>query len=128
MALEIGTAGADSGMTKAIYDKMDALLSPPLQKAVDDASSDAKPNAQKALDEARNGWKKMSFAIATGVVGHLLSNLEINGIETRGDVNASAAGSTDPAPPGPHMHPVNLSAKQSNVTFRQSNDGTGRVK
>ena len=128
MALEIGTAKAGSGMTKAIYDQMDALLSPPLQQAVDNATPEAKPKAQEALDAAREGWKKMSFAIATGVISHLLANLEIAGVETRGDVSAAASGATDAAPPGPHLHPVSLTARQSGVTFKQSNDGVGRVR
>jgi hypothetical protein len=128
MALVIGSVAADAGMSKAIYDQVDALLSPPLQQAVDHATGDAKTKAQEAPDAARDGWKKLSFAIATGVVDHIVANLEITGIQTRGDVSATVSGQTGPAPPGPHLHAVSLSATQSGLTFTQSNDGTGRVK
>jgi hypothetical protein len=128
VALVIGSVNADSGMSKAIYDQVDALLSPPLQAAVDEATGPAKPKAQEALDAARDGWKKLSFAIATGVIGHVVSNMEVVGVQTRGNVNASVSGSTGAAPPGPHAHTVALSASQNSLTLTQSNDGTGRVK
>ena len=99
MALIIGSVNADSGMSKAIYDEVDALLSPPLQAAVDEATDAAKPKAQEALDAARDGWKKLSFAIAKGVIGHTVSNLEVVGVQTRGNVSASVSGSTGAAPP-----------------------------
>lgn len=128
MALAIGSVSADAGMSKAIFDQVDALLSPPLQEAVDNATPEAKPNAQQALDAARDGWRKLAFAIATGVVQHVIANMEVVGVQTRGDVSASVSGATAPAPPGPHPHTVSLSAVQSGVTFTQSNDGTGRVR
>ena len=128
MALVVGSVNADTGMSKAIYDQVDALLSPPLQDAVDNASGDAKVKAQEALDAARDGWKKLAFAVATGVVGHILSNMEIVGVQTRGNVNASVSGQTGPAAPAAHPHTVALSATQTSVTFTQSNDGTGRVR
>jgi hypothetical protein len=115
-------------MSKAIFDQMDALLSPPLQAAVDGATGEPKVKAQEALDAARDGWRKLSFAIATGVIDHILSNMEVFGIQTRGNVSASVSGATAPAPPGPHPHTVSLSATQNNVTFTQSNDGAGRVR
>ncbi len=129
MALVIGSVNADSGMSKAIFDQVDGLLAPPLQEAVDNAAEDARPHAQQALDAARDGWRKLSFAIATGVIAHVLSNMEVVGVQTRGNVAASVQGATAPAPgPGPHPHPVALSANQPNLTFVQSNDGTGRVR
>jgi hypothetical protein len=128
MGLEPGTADATSGMAKAIFDTMDELLAPPLEAQVAAASAEAKPGAQDALDKARDGWRKMSFAIATGVIAHLEANMEVVGVQTRGDVAAAVNGSTGPAPPGPHVHTVGLTASQSAVTFTQSNDGTGHVK
>lgn len=128
MAMIIGSSAADSGMSKAIYDQVDALLSPPLKKAVDDASGDAKPKAQEALDAARDGWKKLSFAIATGVINHITANMEVRGVQTQGNINASVSGSTGATPPGPHVHSVGLAATQNAVTFTQSNDGAGRVR
>jgi hypothetical protein len=115
-------------MDEIIYEALDELLSPPLQKAVDDAQGDAKAMAQEALDGARDGWKKLSFAIARGVIGHITSNMEIHGIQTRGSVSATVQGNTGFADPGNHRHAVNLSSQASNVTFTQSNDGTGRVR
>ncbi|GAA4095431.1 hypothetical protein [Actinomadura miaoliensis] len=128
MALQAGTVHADSGMSKEIYDLLDRLLSPPLQKAVDDATGEAKVKAQQALDAARDGWRKLAFAVARGVIGHIVANMEVAGVQTKGDVAASVSGSTGPAPPGPHPHTVALTATQSGVTFVQSNDGTGRVR
>jgi hypothetical protein len=128
VALVIGSVTADVGMSKAIYHQVDALLSPPLQAAIDAAPDEAKPKAQEALQMARDGWKKLAFAIATGVIGHIVSNMEVSGIQARGDISASVSGTTGPAPPAAHAHPMSLSATQSSVTFTQSNDGTGRVR
>lgn len=128
MALVIGSTAADAGMSKAIFDEMNVLLSPPLQSAVDNATGAAKAKAQEALDRAREGWKRLSYAVARGVVNHIVANMEINGIQTRGDISATVSGQTGAAPPGPHQHTVNLSANQSSVIFTQSNDGTGRVR
>jgi hypothetical protein len=112
MALSAGDPAAGSGMTKAIFDQLDAMLSPPLQQAVDAASGDARTAAQQALDGARAGWRNLAFAVASGVVGHLLANLEVRGVQTTGDVHAVVAGQA---------------ANQVGVVLTQSNDGTGRV-
>lgn len=112
MALIIGTENADSGMSLAIYQEMDLLLSPPLQAAVDNAQGAAKEGAQKALDEARKGWKKLAYAIAKGVSNHLASNLEVRGVTVQGNVAAQVSGNT---------------ATATGVVFTQNNDGTGRV-
>ena len=107
---------------------MDALLAPPLQKAVDSASGDAKAVAQDALDTARKSWKQLAFAIANGVINHLIANMEITGIQTTGNVDATVNGSTGPFPPGPHVHPVALIATQQSVKFSQSGSTLGHVK
>ena len=127
MALSPGSAAADSGMAKAIYDQIDPLLSPPLQKAVDQATGDAKAGAQQALDGARDGWRKLSFCIATGVISHLKSNLEINGVQISPTVNAPVSGQTGPAAPNQHQHQVSLAAAQAGITSSQINNGTGLV-
>jgi hypothetical protein len=57
MALSVGDAGATSGMTKAIYDQVNATLSP-------DVPGPALPDAQAA-------WKKLSFALATSIIEFL---------------------------------------------------------
>jgi hypothetical protein len=113
MALQIGTVAADSGLTKAIYDQMNSMLSPPLQAMVDSATGDAKTKAQQALDGARDGWRKLSFAIASGVVTHLQNNLEVIKVQATGDINATVSGNQ---------------ATQAGVTFHQSNPGTGLVR
>ena len=94
MALNIGTTDATSGMTKAIYDQ--------LQASLEDGLSDLDA---AALEAVRGGWRKLAHAVATGVVNHLLSNLEIKDVETTGKVTAFHA----------------------NMTFEQTNDGTGLI-
>ncbi len=128
MPLQIGSETANAGMSLAIYREIDRQLSPPLQKAVDDASSEARPKAQEALDKAREGWKKLSYAIAKGVIEHLISNMEVFGIKTSGNVNAAVNGNTGPAEPGNHVHNVDLTGSQAGLELIQSNDGTGHVR
>jgi hypothetical protein len=113
MALQIGTPAATGGMAAAIFDEVDTQLSPPLEKAVEEASDAARPGAQAALDAAREGWRKLAFAVATGVVEHLLDSLEVVGVRTGGAVSAPV---------------VNHVAVQSGVVFVQTNDGPGRVR
>lgn len=101
MALQIGPKTATSGMTKAIYDQMNGVLSPPLSGL---------PPAE--LEKIRDSWKQLAFAISKGVIDHIMANIEIKGVQTRGDVSATVSGGT---------------AAQTGVVFTQSNDGTGRV-
>ena len=91
MALEIGSEEADSGMSQAIYEQIDYYLSPALEEAVDSAEDAAKAAAQEALDAAREGWKKLSYAIAKGVIEHIKAHLEIHDIETAGEVDGNPA-------------------------------------
>jgi hypothetical protein len=129
MALIIGSKNADSGMSKSIYAEIDELLSPPLLKAIQDApSDDVKQEAQIALVAARQGWQKLSYAIAKGVIDHIKANIEIFGIETQGDINTSVRGDTGKGLPNNHSHNVNLNGQEEDVIFIQSNDGTGHVK
>ena len=82
MALEIGDIKASSGMSKAIFDELNKLsLEAPLKdmKAED-------------LEKVRNGWKKLAFAIATGVINHIKSNMEISGIQATGSVTGKVSG------------------------------------
>jgi hypothetical protein len=128
MALVIGNVSAESGMSQAIYVEIDALLSPPLQEAVDNASDDAKPAAQEALDKAREGWQKLAFAVATGVINHIVNELEVHNVQTRGTVNTTVNGNTGPAAPANHQHTVSVSGTAANVLFRQNNNGRGLVR
>lgn len=120
------------GMTLAIYTEMDNQLSPPLIDAVDNAQSDEERDAaEKALNDARNTWKKISYAIAKGVVEHIIANMEIYGIQTQGEIDTAVSGETDQALESPYKHGHSLihsSGEQENVVFTQSNDGTGHVR
>jgi hypothetical protein len=130
MGLLKGDITASSGMSKAIYQEVDTLLSPPLQQAVDGAEGDAKEKAQEALDKSREGWRKLSYAIAQGVIEHIKANMEIYGVQTQGDINTTVSGETDTSLSSPNDHGhglINSSGEQNNVVFTQSNDGTGHV-
>jgi hypothetical protein len=77
----------------------------------------------------RKNWQKLAYAIATGVTDYIKTNMEIVGITTQGNVNTTVQGNTGPANPvANHLHNVSLSGVATNVTFIQSNDGTGRVR
>jgi hypothetical protein len=78
MAIDVGDSGALGGMTKDIYDKLNELLK---GKVPDDQ-----------LTDAQAGWKEIAFAVATGVVGHLLQNLEITGLQVTGSADLTVAG------------------------------------
>ena len=114
MALSIGDVGATTGMAAAIYDQIRANLEP----GMDDL-------APEDLEAVRASWRKLAHAIATGVVEHLLSNLEIRDVRTRGDLDVAVSGSTATA--SGHQHGAGtLAAAQSGVTFDQVS-GTGSV-
>lgn len=117
MALQIGDQNATSGMTKAIYDQMAAVLEPGLDGLEEDQKT-----------PIRDNWKKTAFAVAKGVTEYMLANMEIFGVTCRGDVAATVSGNTGTAPPSAHAHSVSLTGRQTNVVFTQNNDGTGRVR
>ncbi|MEV6871430.1 hypothetical protein [Amycolatopsis sp. NPDC051128] len=127
MALTIGSQSADAGMSNTIFTQMDTLLSPPLQAAVDSASAEAKPAAQAALDAARVGWRRLAFAVAKGVIDHVVANLEITGVTVAGTVNVPVVGSTGSAAPNAHVHSVSITPAVA-VSLAQDNNGTGRVR
>ena len=101
MALTIGNKNATSGMSKSIYDEIRDAIEPDLGDL-----------DEPTLEDMRDGWRKLAFAIATGVIEHIQSNMEIQGVQTRGNIAATVSGS---------------SATQNNVTFTQNNNGTGLV-
>jgi hypothetical protein len=72
MALVIGDQAATSGMTQAIFQQLDTLLMSAADKAKLSAAD---------LEKVRDGWRKLAFAIATGVVSHLKANMEITGVQ-----------------------------------------------
>ncbi len=78
MALVIGDQSATSGLTKEIFDQFDAVL------MSDEDKSKLKP---PDLEKVREGWRKLAFAIATGVVNHLKTSMEVKGIQASGTIN-----------------------------------------
>lgn len=118
MSLHIGDVDASSGMAQAIYDQIQTNIEPDLPE-MDEGD----------LADVRDSWRKLAHAVATGVIDHLLANLEIQGIQTRGNVNdVVVTGTTGSAPPSNHAHGAgSLRGRQNNVTFEQSNAGTGLI-
>jgi hypothetical protein len=118
MALNAGNQEATEGMSKAIYDKLCEVIEPDLAglKAED-------------IMKIREGWQKLAYAIANGVVSHLKAEMEISGVTVLGNIHASVDGNTKPAAPDAnHIHSIDLTAVMDNVIFTQNNDGKGRVK
>jgi hypothetical protein len=115
MALIPGDETADTGMSKAIYDQLRSVLEPNLGAI-----------SAEQLQAIQKGWKRLAFAVARGVIEHIKTNMEIVGIQARGNINASVSGSTGSA--SGHPHSVSLTGVQNNVVFTQSNDGTGHVR
>lgn len=113
MALEIGNITGTSGMSKEIYDQLNTILSPPLEGM-----------AQEDMEKVRDSWQKLAFAIATGVIEHIKSNMEIHGVEVSiSDVStAVSTATTCPAGTG-----SGTGSGSGTATGQQSNDGTGHV-
>jgi hypothetical protein len=78
MAMQAGDNQASSGMAKDIYDMMDQVMKPSVPP--------------DSLDDARKGWKKLAYAVASGVVAHIKNNMEITGIQTQGNVTTTVTG------------------------------------
>lgn len=76
MPLNIGDKQATSGMSEAIYEELKALLEPPLKELVDN-----KKMEEGALNKVREGWQKLAYAIAKGVIKHMQSNAEVTGVQ-----------------------------------------------
>jgi hypothetical protein len=115
MALIIGDQTAGTGMSKAIYEQMQAVLEPALGEVREEVRS-----------QLRESWKKLAYAIAKGVIDHITENMEVVGIQSQGNVNAPVQGNTSLV--SNHQHGVNLVGVQNNLIFTQSNDGTGHIK
>ena len=79
MSLQIGPEDASAGMAKDIFEAMDQVM-----------KQGVPPDS---LEDARKGWRKLSFAIASGVVAHIVQNMEIAGIQAQGAVTVAVAGS-----------------------------------
>ncbi|RZI53868.1 MAG: hypothetical protein EOP16_00540 [Pseudonocardia sp.] len=128
MALVIGDDTAAEGMAGDIYVQLERALSPPMQKAVDEAADEAKATAERSLVAAREGWKKLAFAIAHGVITHLLANMEVVGIDVSGSITATVTGESAVAAPGAHKHGIELTAIQPMATFHQNPNHSGTIR
>ena len=83
MALDAGTVSADRGMSKAIYDVLDSQFAPPLLEMIrEETDPEARKVLEKALADARKGWKQLAFSVASGVVAHITSSMEVFGIQS----------------------------------------------
>lgn len=109
MALSVGDIGATSGMTRAIYDQLQASIEPDLPEMPPDD-----------LEAVRDGWRKLAHAVATGVVAHLRSNLEVVDAATEGVPERGVNGSTGSDPGGGnHTHGAgSLTVTLDDLTFR----------
>ena len=119
MTLSVGNKDATTGMTKAIYDALREAL-----------EADLGELSEEQRTPIRASWKKMAYAIAKGVIEHIVSNMEVYGITTQGDVSTTVEGNSASALPIPndHSHSISLSGVASDVVFTQNNDGTGLVR
>lgn len=108
MSLIIGDIDASSGMTKAIYDQVRVHLEPGLgDMAPDD------------LEKVRDGWRKLAHGVATGVVEHLRSNLELRDAATDGTPVRDVDGATgSDVGGGAHTHAAgSLSVTLDDLAF-----------
>ncbi|MBU0908826.1 MAG: hypothetical protein KKA54_02820 [Proteobacteria bacterium] len=112
MGLIIGDENATQGMTKAIYDKIRQVMEP-----IDGTS-------EEQMTDIRSSWKKLSFAIAHGVVSHIKSNMEIKKIKTIDKV--SVQGTTGTATPSAHSHTVAIAAEDADLEFIETNYQAGQ--
>ncbi len=69
MALDPGNIEASEGMSKAIFDKIDEALSSSLV-GLD----------PETLEKVQDGWEKLSYAVAEGVVSHIKNESEVKGV------------------------------------------------
>jgi hypothetical protein len=79
MSPEVDHQEAIQGMAQAIYDAMRATI---------EADLDLEGLSEGDLQAMRTGWEKLSHAIATGVITYSIENMEIVGIEAKGEVDS----------------------------------------
>lgn len=118
MALDAGNIQASSGMSKAIYDQLNQNLM---------TSEEKNKLKTDDLKNIQDGWRKLAYSIAQGLIGYIETDLEIAGIRTSGNVSVPVNGETQAAGQDNHVHVINLTGIQNDVVFVQSNDGTGHV-
>lgn len=89
---------------------------------------DPKTGAQVGSRTEDSGLQSFCYSLAITTLDHIKKNMEIIGIKTTGDVNASVNGSTGAAGADNHQHPISLASVQQGTVFIQNNDGPGHVK
>ena len=110
MGLIIGDENATHGMSKAIYDKIRQVMEP-----VDGMS-------EEQMTDLHTSWKKLSYAIAHGVISHIQANLEIKKIKTIDRVGVQGStGTTDS-----HVHTVSIDAEDADLVFTETDYPAGQ--
>ena len=113
MSLEIGNITANTGMSKSIYDQINTVLSPSLEEM-----------SEEDMEKVRESWRKLAFAVATGVIEHIKSNMEISGVEVSiNDVSTTVNVTTD----CPSGSGTGAGTGTGAATGQQNNDGIGHV-
>jgi hypothetical protein len=108
MALVIGDQTATTGLTQSIFEQMDAVL-----MSAEDKGKLKPPD----LEKVRDGWRKLAFAIAAGVIDHLKENMEVTGIKASGTVSLDVKNDSS----------VHIGTASGSVTLSQSGPTTGHV-
>lgn len=111
MGLEPGDITAAGGMSKAIYDA--------LFNNMKGSFPDSKPS-----EDVCQSWKKLAYSISYGVIEHIKSNMEINGIEVAVSDVSTTVSVTTTCPSGAG---TGTGTGSGTATGQQSNDGTGHV-
>ncbi len=112
MALIIGDESASAGMSKSIYDKLRDVMEP-----IDGVTGDD-------LEDVRNSWRKLAFAVATGVVEHIKLNMEISGVDVSINDVSTNVNVTTSCPSGSG---TGAGTGSGAATGQQSNGGIGHV-
>jgi hypothetical protein len=75
---------------------------------------------EATLPDVQKSWKKLAFAIATGVIEHLKSAMEIKGIQSSGSISIPVTGTISGG--------TNVSGTAAgSVTTNQTTPFTGHV-
>ncbi len=117
MALKAGDDKAESGMSLEIYKMLETVMLPD----VTEQSKELKPEEMdKMVKKVKSSWKKLAFAIASGVIAGL-EKMEIFGIEGECDfTNAKVTGT---------VQANAVTGKiEGSVSTRQKGATTGHVK
>jgi hypothetical protein len=121
MPLKYGNLTNLEGMSLGIYEAMDEELSKYLVQAIQEVEEHGEDKTaemlEKALDNARDNWKKLAYCIAKGVVDHIVSNMEIKDIKIVESVKVSGSTKPNQSSGYVHQHQVDIVASNSDLTF-----------